>query len=178
MTSPHEGCAICLVVPPIGFADRATPLPAPVLLFLTGVGHIDDKEDFLQGGVDLLLRNPVVRRELMVVAPKPTSDSGILRVRNGKRYWSEDGHRGAPSPRAPPSGPGAALYHGVVNGRERRLAGAEQTPAPPRRRALPCGPTRFVRTAKGPARLCVKSFARLFYGLTKSTSTKTQRLAR
>lgn len=84
---PPVNCA-CLVVPP---SNQAASMPAPVILFLGGDGHVDDKQDFLWGGVDLLIRNPKLREHCFIVAPKPTSSSGLLRCNdNWKRTWAED----------------------------------------------------------------------------------------
>jgi len=52
--------------------------PAPTLLFLSGNGHINDREDFLEGGPDLLLRNDTIRRKFFVIAPKPTTSNGLV----------------------------------------------------------------------------------------------------
>eukprot|EP00747_Dinoflagellata_sp_TGD_P220942 gnl/TRDRNA2_/TRDRNA2_92856_c0_seq1.p1 gnl/TRDRNA2_/TRDRNA2_92856_c0~~gnl/TRDRNA2_/TRDRNA2_92856_c0_seq1.p1 ORF type:complete len:453 (-),score=44.55 gnl/TRDRNA2_/TRDRNA2_92856_c0_seq1:64-1398(-) len=90
--SASDECA-CLVVPPIASEDIAFAEPLPVILFLAGIGHVDDREHFLSGGVDLLLRNPLVRQNCIVVAPKPTSCSGVLgqnRRETGKA-WDPDG---------------------------------------------------------------------------------------
>lgn len=81
--------AACLVVPPVN--NEASPKPAPVILFLTGNGHVNDRQDFFWGGVDLLLRNPRVRAECFVVVPKPTTRNGLLRYKEDwSRTWAED----------------------------------------------------------------------------------------
>eukprot|EP00930_Biecheleria_cincta_P065244 TRINITY_DN5096_c0_g1_i4.p1 TRINITY_DN5096_c0_g1~~TRINITY_DN5096_c0_g1_i4.p1 ORF type:complete len:454 (-),score=91.44 TRINITY_DN5096_c0_g1_i4:113-1474(-) len=84
-----EEDAVCLVVPPR--EEEARRLPAPVILFLTGNGHIDDRQDFLWGGIDTLLRNPELRH-CFFVAPKPLTKTGTLRRNDRSRWvWSEDG---------------------------------------------------------------------------------------
>jgi len=52
--------------------------PAPALLFLSGNGHINDREDFLEGGADLLLRNDAIHRSFFVIAPKPSTSNGLV----------------------------------------------------------------------------------------------------
>jgi len=75
------------VVPP----KEVQRLPTPVILFLTGNGHIDDRQDFLWGGIDTLLRNPEFKH-CFFVAPKPLSKTGILRRNERWKWvWSEDG---------------------------------------------------------------------------------------
>lgn len=81
--------AQCLVVPPTG--RKALQAPAPVLLFLSGNGHVDDRQDFLWGGLDLLLRNRDLRRRFFIIAPKPLTRSGMLRENDNWCWtWSED----------------------------------------------------------------------------------------
>jgi len=78
--------AICLVVPPRAPIEG----PAPVLLFLTGNGHVDDRQDFLSGGVDQLLRNGDLR-QYVLLAPKPLWKTGVLRHNdNWRNAWCED----------------------------------------------------------------------------------------
>eukprot|EP00929_Paragymnodinium_shiwhaense_P015430 TRINITY_DN12350_c1_g2_i1.p1 TRINITY_DN12350_c1_g2~~TRINITY_DN12350_c1_g2_i1.p1 ORF type:complete len:464 (-),score=95.12 TRINITY_DN12350_c1_g2_i1:115-1449(-) len=85
--------AHCLVVLPESHLRPENCQPCPVILFLTGKGHVNFREDFLWGGVDVLLRNEAVRRNFLVVAPLPTSDSGLLRTdASGWGWtWDEDG---------------------------------------------------------------------------------------
>jgi len=84
-----EEDAVCLVVPPR--EEEARRLPAPVILFLTGNGHIDDRQDFLWGGIDTLLRNPELKH-CFFVAPKPLTKTGTLRRNDRWKWvWSEDG---------------------------------------------------------------------------------------
>lgn len=86
----YDEDAACLVVPPDNFENLAEP--AAVLLFLTGNGHVDDREDFLWGGVDCLLRNPEIRSNFFVVMPKPTSKCGLLRYTGDgwRKTWAEN----------------------------------------------------------------------------------------
>lgn len=80
--------AACFVLPPSGATASG---PAPVVLFLGGAGHVDDKQDFLWGGVDLLVRNPQFRSRYFIVAPKPGSSSGLLRYNDRWSWtWAED----------------------------------------------------------------------------------------
>lgn len=66
--------AECLVIPP-----RKSGLePCPVILFLVGNGHIDDHQDLLAGGVDLLLQNSMIREHFFLLVPKPSTRSGLL----------------------------------------------------------------------------------------------------
>lgn len=83
--------AACLVVPPVGWTEAAAE-PMPVILLLTGNGHVDDRQDFLWGGADTLLLNPLVRERFFLLAPKPTSSSGLLRyaAKSWSRTWAED----------------------------------------------------------------------------------------
>jgi len=84
--SGAEEKATCFVAPP-GVVDG----PRPVVLFLTGNGHVDDREDFFVGGVDLLLQNQTIREQCFVLAPKPMTASGLLRRNRQWRWtWSED----------------------------------------------------------------------------------------
>lgn len=80
----YDEDATCLVVPPSG--EVAGTHPAPVILFLTGNGHVNDKENFFDRGVDVLLKNEVVRQSCYVVAPRPTTASGL--IRNPWDYWN------------------------------------------------------------------------------------------
>lgn len=86
----YDEDAACLVVPPDNFENLSEP--APVLLFLSGNGHVNDREDFLWGCVDTLLRNPEIRSKFFVVAPKPTTSCGLLRYTGDgwKKTWAED----------------------------------------------------------------------------------------
>ncbi|CAE7317111.1 unnamed protein product [Symbiodinium sp. CCMP2456] len=78
--------AICLVVPPRAPIEG----PAPVLLFLTGNGHVDDRQDFLSGGVDQLIRNGDLQKYVLL-APKPLWKTGVLRHNDSWRNaWCED----------------------------------------------------------------------------------------
>jgi len=94
----HSENAACFVAPPLAAGsapavgeEASNSVPAPVILFLSGNGHIDDRQDFFWGGVDLLLLNPVFREQYFVLAPKPTSKSGLLRYNDNWRYsWAED----------------------------------------------------------------------------------------
>lgn len=80
--------AFTLVVPP---AKEVTCAPAPVVLFLSGEGHVDDRQDFLWGGVDLLMRNQDFQDKFFLVAPKPTTASGLLRYNSKWQWtWSEE----------------------------------------------------------------------------------------
>jgi len=81
-----EDDADCLVVPPTPTHGGAPAYPAPAIFFLTGNGHVDDREDFLEGGVDLLLRNQLAREKCFVIAPKPTTKCGLLR----KNKWENN----------------------------------------------------------------------------------------
>lgn len=78
--------AVCLVVPP----RAAIEGPAPVLLFLTGNGHVDDRQDFLSGGIDQLIRNEELQ-QYVLLAPKPLWKTGVLRHNDSWRNaWCED----------------------------------------------------------------------------------------
>jgi dienelactone hydrolase len=81
------------VVPPQGVGRGVPETPSPVILYLSGNGHIDDRELFLEGGVDLLMRNSAAR-QCYLVAPKPTTRSGIVaygpRTEGWRRRWSPD----------------------------------------------------------------------------------------
>ena len=57
LTAEAQAEAACLVVPPQRLDTASKVHPAAVILFLTGAGHVDDREDFFVGGVDLLMRN-------------------------------------------------------------------------------------------------------------------------
>eukprot|EP00933_Yihiella_yeosuensis_P051317 TRINITY_DN49214_c0_g1_i1.p1 TRINITY_DN49214_c0_g1~~TRINITY_DN49214_c0_g1_i1.p1 ORF type:complete len:423 (-),score=84.62 TRINITY_DN49214_c0_g1_i1:231-1499(-) len=85
--------AACLVVPPhhvVHSNEGDTSSPSPVILFLTGNGHIDDRQDFFWGGVDQLLRNEKLRHAY-ILAPKPSSKTGVLRYNDKwRRAWAED----------------------------------------------------------------------------------------
>jgi len=92
--------AACMVVPPRGFHGFASDANCgsdgqryPVILFLTGKGHINGREDFLWGGVDVLLRNPRVRDRCVVIAPLPTTGSGLLRREADGWGWTWDEDR-------------------------------------------------------------------------------------
>lgn len=86
--SAAEVDSACLVVPP---ADEAACAPAPVILMLSGEGHVNDRQDFLWGGVDLLIRNPHVRKHCFLLAMKPTTSCGLLRYNDQWKFtWSED----------------------------------------------------------------------------------------
>lgn len=88
-TAEHE--AQCLVVPPTSFKESLKP--APVVLFLVGDGHVDARQDFLKGGVDLLLQNSDIYENCIVLAPLPMTASGLLRSNQGhwghSRAWDE-----------------------------------------------------------------------------------------
>lgn len=83
-----EEDAACLVMPPVEDVGR----PAPVIIFLTGNGHLDGRQDFLWGGPDMLRLHPVLRRHYMLLAPKPTSASGLIHWsgHTRARSWDED----------------------------------------------------------------------------------------
>lgn len=49
-----------------------------VILFLTGNGHVDDRQDFFGGGIDQLMRNNELKSYILL-APKPLSKTGVLR---------------------------------------------------------------------------------------------------
>lgn len=77
-----------LVVPPASFAEVIEP--APVVLFLCGNGHVDKRQDFLSGGVDLLLLNETLHHSCTVIAPLPTTNNGLLRNSGHQNSWDED----------------------------------------------------------------------------------------
>ena len=82
--------AACLIVPPVREKFATGASPAGAILFLTGAGHVDDHEDFLVGGVDLLLRNDEALQGCHILAPKPNSGCGLLRGKDGERlHWNE-----------------------------------------------------------------------------------------
>ena len=82
--------AACMVLPAHRGDSDARVHPAGVMLFLTGSGHVDDREDFFVGGVDLLLRNEDALKECYIVAPKPASNCGILcEQHRGRWQWDE-----------------------------------------------------------------------------------------
>ncbi|CAJ1339688.1 unnamed protein product [Effrenium voratum] len=84
--SAAEQEADCLVVP-----NRAGEGPRPVILFLTGNGHVDDRQDFFGGGIDQLMRNNELKSYILL-APKPLSKTGVLRYNDQWRWnWCEDG---------------------------------------------------------------------------------------
>lgn len=85
-TVAPEPCK-CLVVPP-----SCGEGPHPVLLFMTGNGHVNDRQDFFSGGIDQLMRNNDLKSYYML-APKPMSSTGVMR-RTEKQWrwtWCEDG---------------------------------------------------------------------------------------
>lgn len=92
LSGDSETEAACMVVPPKGVYFRrgstSPEKPFPVILILTGKGHIDMREDFLWGGVDVLLRNSVVRERCIVVAPLPTTSSGLLHYEEANWNWT------------------------------------------------------------------------------------------
>lgn len=49
-----------------------------VLLFMTGNGHVNDRQDFFSGGIDQLMRNNDLKSYYML-APKPLSSTGVMR---------------------------------------------------------------------------------------------------
>ena len=64
---------------------------AQVLLFLTGNGHVNDRQDFYSGGVDQLMRNEELK-SYTVLAPKPLEWSGVMRKSvKWRPIWCEDG---------------------------------------------------------------------------------------
>lgn len=78
--------AKCLVVPP-----SCGQGPRPVLLFLTGNGHVNDRQDFFSGGIDQLMRNNDLKG-YWIMAPKPLSATGVMRKNEKWRWtWCEDG---------------------------------------------------------------------------------------
>lgn len=79
--------AACFVAPP---SDAKGP--APVVLYLTGHGHVDGRQDFFSGGVDLLMRNDSLRTCCTILALRPMSDSGLLRgsAEESGCSWDED----------------------------------------------------------------------------------------
>ena len=82
--------AACMVLPAHRGDSDARVHPAGIMLFLTGSGHVDDREDFFVGGVDLLLRNEDALKECYIVAPKPASNCGILcEQHRGRWQWDE-----------------------------------------------------------------------------------------
>ena len=85
LTAEAKAEAACLVVPPQQLDTASKVHPAAVILFLTGAGLVDDREDFFVGGVDLLLRNDDAMQECYVLAPKPAGGCGLLRGKEGER---------------------------------------------------------------------------------------------
>merc|ERR1712205_13096 len=80
-----------LVGPPMTFAEGIEP--SPVLLYLCGDGSVDNRQDFLSANVDLLLQNDALRRSCIIIAPLPTTTSGLLRSNQSgfhRRAWDEE----------------------------------------------------------------------------------------
>lgn len=78
-----------LIIPPAMFVEVIEP--APVVLYLCGDGHVDKRQDFLSGNIDLLLKNETLHRNCSVVAPIPLTTNGLLRENGSKRRaWDED----------------------------------------------------------------------------------------
>jgi len=87
--SAYEDDAKALVLMP----EEETSEKSPVLLFLLGNGHVNDRDKMTGGmGLDVLLRNEQIRRKFITVVPKPTTNSGLVTyIRKGwQRRWSED----------------------------------------------------------------------------------------
>ena len=83
-----------MVVPSQRGDSAAGVHPVGVFLFLTGAGHVDDRDDFLVGGVDLLLRNENVLEECYILEQKPAIRCGPLRANKGERLqWDQHDYR-------------------------------------------------------------------------------------
>ena len=65
-------CTVCNLMLP-AFANASE-----VLLFLTGNGHVNDRQDFFSGGIDQLMRNNDLKG-YWIMAPKPLSATGVMR---------------------------------------------------------------------------------------------------
>merc|ERR550537_1450495 len=87
-----EDARAYVVTPSSSSSPNEARKPAPVLLFLSGNGHVDDREPFFVGGVDIILRNERIRRNFVVISPKPMSNNGLLRYtgEGWARDWAED----------------------------------------------------------------------------------------
>jgi len=67
-------------------------LPAPVILFLLGNGHVDGREHIMHCGLDVMLQNEELRTKFYMVVPKPCTRNGLVRYtgRGWEKEWNED----------------------------------------------------------------------------------------
>mmetsp|Transcript_107890 Transcript_107890/g.315420 ORF Transcript_107890/g.315420 Transcript_107890/m.315420 type:complete len:499 (-) Transcript_107890:372-1868(-) len=67
-------------------------LPAPVILFLLGNGHVDGREHVTSCGLDVMLQNEDLRSKFYIVVPKPCTRNGLVRYtgRGWEKEWNED----------------------------------------------------------------------------------------
>lgn len=84
----YEEQAQALVLRPAGEES----LPAPVLLFLLGNGHVDGREPVVKCGLDVMLQNEELRTKFYIVVPKPSTHNGLVRYtgRGWEKEWNED----------------------------------------------------------------------------------------
>uniref|UniRef100_A0A7S0FCY1 Uncharacterized protein n=1 Tax=Pyrodinium bahamense TaxID=73915 RepID=A0A7S0FCY1_9DINO len=84
----YEEDALAMVIPP----EAPEPGPAPILLFLLGMGHFNSRQRFLLGDIPHLMQHEVIRKLFYVVVPKPDTRTGLAywRGRRFEKDWNED----------------------------------------------------------------------------------------
>mmetsp|Transcript_57673 Transcript_57673/g.134349 ORF Transcript_57673/g.134349 Transcript_57673/m.134349 type:complete len:390 (+) Transcript_57673:38-1207(+) len=71
------------------------PAPAPVILFLAGNGHVDDREALLGPSsfcLEYYLRNEMIRKKFYTIVPKPSTKTGTVRYTGYgyQKMWAEE----------------------------------------------------------------------------------------